>query len=256
MTDSNSSTAESSEFMNSGSRQPTKRMVPTEFTNANHIIQPGDGDQDPKFLITPAGAGANRVMLTGVVTDIEDVGSDQAYLRMRCTDVAGNAFLTYAGQYQPDARNDIRELEAPETVQVIGKPNTLETDDGGVLTSIRPEVVNVISQSEFLALCAENAQHTIKRLTGEQGHEFFHAEADDLYGDEFDEEVYEAAVETLERVAEEAGPEGEEDELSRSELEEMDYDELRGLAAEFEDINGNASANALVDALSGEPVPA
>lgn len=256
MSDSNSGTDESSDYMNSGSRQPTKRTVPTDFTNANHIIQPGDGDQSPKFLITPSGAGANRVMLAGVVTDVEDVGSDQAYLRMRCTDVAGNDFLTYAGQYQTDARNDIRELDAPEFVQVIGKPNTLETDDGAVLTSIRPEVVNTISESEYFALCAENAKHTIKRLTGEQGHEFFQAEAADLYGDEFDEEVYEAAVETLERVAEEVGPEAGEDELSRTDLEEMDYDELRGLAAEFDEVNGNASADALVDALSGEPVPA
>jgi len=256
MTDSNSSTDESSDFMNSGSRQPTKRTVPTDFTNANHIIQPGDGDQDPKFLITPSGAGANRVMLAGVVTDVEDVGSDQAYLRMRSTDVAGNDFLVYAGQYQKDARNDIAELDAPEFVQVIGKPNTLETDDGGVLTSVRPEVVNTISKREYFALCAENAQHTIKRLTGEQGHEFFHAEADDLYGDEFDEEVYEAAVETLERVAEKVGAGAGQDEFSRSDLEEMDYDELRGLATEFDEVNGNASADALVDALTDKPVPA
>jgi len=253
MSDSNSGTDESNDFMNSGSRQPTKRMVPPEFTSANHIIQPGDGDQDPKFLITPSGAGANRVMLVGVVSEVEDVGQDQAYLRMRCVDVAGNVFLTYAGQYQKDARNSIQQLTAPEFVQVIGKPNTLETDDGEVLTSVRPEVVNTISEDEYFALCAENAQHTIKRLTGEQGHEFFHSEAADLYGDEFDEEIYEAAVETLERVAEETGKANT---LSRSQLADMEYDELRSLASKFESINGNAKADVLVDALADKPAPA
>jgi len=256
MSESNNGTDESNDFESSGARQPTKRMIPDDFTNADHIIQPGDGDQSPKFLITPSGAGANRVMLAGVVTDVEDVGDDQAYLRMRCTDVAGNDFLTYAGQYQKEARSDMAELEAPEFVQVIGKPNTLETDDGSVLTSVRPEVVNTISESEYFSLCAENAQHTIKRLTGEHGHEFFQAEADDLYEGEYDETVYEAAVETLERVADQLDTGADEDELSRSELESMEYDELRGLAAEFDNINGNASADALVDALADKPVPA
>lgn len=254
MTDSNDAN-DSTDFESNDSRQPTKRMVPADFTNSNHIIQPGDGDQSPKFLVTPSGAGANRVMLAGVATSIEDVGEGQSYLRMRCTDLAGNDFLTYAGQYQKDARNDIRELDTPEFVQVIGKPNTLDTDDGGVLTSIRPEVVNTISEDEYFALCAENAQHTIERLTGERGHKFFESQAEEFYGDEFDETVYEGAVETLERVAEELG-EADEDELTEAELEAMDYDELRGLAAEFDNVNGNASADALVDALSGKEAPA
>jgi RPA family protein len=195
-------------------------------------------------------------MLAGIVTDIEDVGDDQAYLRMRCTDIAGNNFNVYAGQYQKEARNVVQQLEAPEWVQVIGKANTLENDDGGVFTSVRPETVNTLSESEFFRLSAECAQHTVKRLTGEYGHEFFDEQAADLYDSDLTEDIYEAALDTLEEVAEAVGDESAENKLSREELEQMEYDELRGLAKKFENVNGSATADAIIDALSDKPAPA
>ena len=255
MSDSNNA-SDSTDFMNSDSRQVAKRMLPTELTSSDHIIQPGESDRAPKFLVSPAGTGANRLMLTGVVTDTEDVGDDQACLRMRCTALSGGQFNVYAGQYQKDARSVVQQLEAPEFVQVIGKPNTLENDDGGVFTSIRPETVNVLSESEYFRLSAECAQHTVKRLTGEYGHEFFDEQAADLYDSDLTEDVYEAAVETLEEVAEKADYNSAENKLSREELEDMEYDELRTLVKKFENVNGSATADTIIDALADKPAPA
>ena len=238
-------------------RQNAKRVVPTELNSAHTIVSDEDEDRAPNFLVLPSGDGANRVLLAGVVTDIQDVGTDNEYFRMECNDVAGGRFFAYAGQYQPEAKATMKALSAPAFVSVIGKPRTYETDEGDVRVSIRPEVIQTIDQSEYLSLLAEAADHTIERLTGERGSDRFRGMADTMHDDETRRDIYEAAVETLEEVHEAvAGEEAEDDTLSREDLEAKEYSELRSLASEFEDISGNAAADTLIDELEGQPVPA
>jgi len=239
------------------SRQTAKRVVPTELNSSHSLITTSDEDRAPNFLVLPSGAGANRVMLAGVAMDVQDVSgedSDNEYIRLECTDVTGTSFFSYAGQYQPEAKAQMKALDAPSYVSVIGKPRTFENDDGQVRVSIRPESVKVIDEDEYFGLLREAADHTIGRLTGERGADNFQGMAQNMHTDDEREAIYDAAVETLEEV-QGIVADGD-DTLSRDELEAMEYAELRSLASEFDGISGNAGADTLVLELEGQPVPA
>jgi len=239
-------------------RQPAKRVLATELNAAHTKFKDGDGERDPSFLVLPSGGGANRVTMTGVVTETEDVGSDNTYMRMNVVDMNGDVFRVYAGEYQPEARGTIESLEAPERVTVIGKPRTYQEDeDSDVLVSLRPEAVSVISTDERNRISLETAQHTLGRLQGERGSERFQDMADAMYADSHRSVVSEAVIETLEEIDENV-EEAEEDDgtLTRDELEQMDYTELSSLAGQTDIISGNAPGEAIIDALAGEAVEA
>lgn len=246
---------------NNVSRQTAKRVVPTELNAAHTVQQPGEEDQSPNYLVLPSGDGANRVLVAGVVTDVTDEGTDNEYLRMQATDITGESFFAYAGEYQKDAKAQMKDLDAPEFVSVVGKPRTFEKDDGQILVSIAPEDIQTISQREYYDILIETADNTIARLNGERGDTdpvHFPGIAGEIHTDETREDIYEATVESLEEVHDSVTePEvADADTLSRDQLEQMDYNELQSLAAAAEGLNGNAPADDIIDGLEGEPVPA
>lgn len=250
--------------MSNSNRQRAVRVLATEL-NAAHTRhereEDADNDRAPKFLVLPSGAGANRVLMTGVVTGIQDVGSDDEYLRMECTDVSGESFFSYAGQYSPGAAAKMKELESPAFVTVIGKPSTYENDDGDVLVSIDPEVIQEIDRSDYMRLLTKVADATVDRIANGTGSDLFQGMADTLHTADEREAIYDNAVEVLEsvltdRAEAEAIEEDEEEMLTEDELASLDYDELRNIAKQFDDVSGNASAADIRAGLEGKPAPA
>ncbi|MGQ0797240.1 MAG: RPA family protein, partial [Methanobacteriota archaeon] len=83
-------------------REVAWRLFSGEFNDATLEV-PGGGDRAPSYVVTPLGAKVNRVFVVGVVTDVENVGTDmQPMWRARVADPTGT-FHLYAGQYQPEA---------------------------------------------------------------------------------------------------------------------------------------------------------
>lgn len=244
--------------MASNSRQPAKRVLAPELTSAHTQVEGEAEDEDtnpPNFLVLPSGAGANRVLMVGVATEIDDVGQDDEYLRLRCSDPDGNVFFTYAGQYSKGPKATITDLEVPSRVAVIGKPKTYE-QEGDVFVSLNPETVHEISEEEYNDMVLEAAEATVERFASEAGSEKFETLAQSAHQESERVEVYDRCVEVLETLHEDMADDPADDTFSEDELEQKDYDELRALASEFDSVSGNAAADDIVSALAGEPRPA
>ena len=124
-------------------REVAWRVFSNELNSAQHTIM-GNEAYEPNYVVTEVGAKINRVFVTGVFTEKENVGTDDDPLwRARLIDPTG-AFFISAGRFQPEAAKDIGELEPPKTLAMIGKIRTFTSDDGRMFISIRPEMVKQI----------------------------------------------------------------------------------------------------------------
>ncbi|MDY6764257.1 MAG: DNA-binding protein [Halobacteria archaeon] len=149
--------------VNSVQRQVAKRVFAGEFRDASYTFRESDDERAPTYLLLPTGDRANRIFVVGTLTEKEDRGQDSEYWRVRVVDPTGT-FLVYAGQYQPEAVDVLRKIEPPEYVAVVGKPNTYETEEGDVITSIRPESISVVDEETRDRWIAETAERTIERI--------------------------------------------------------------------------------------------
>jgi RPA family protein len=179
----------------SPTREVARRVFAREFNDATYTFKESDDELAPMYALLPTGKRANRVFVVGTLTQTEDVGQDSEIWQGRIVDPDGGTFFTYAGQYQPDAASALRELEPPEYVSVVGKPDTFETDDGSVNVSMRPESITVVDESVRNRWVVETAERTLERIEAfEDGGEYA----------TMAREEYDLPVENYRRVAVEA----------------------------------------------------
>lgn len=113
----------------------------------------------------------NRIFIVGTLIEKEDIGTDSEYWRGgRVSDPTGS-FLIYAGQYQPEAAQFLAECELPAFVAVIGKTSTYTTDDGNVLTSIRPESIQQVDELTRNLWVLDTAKQTLERIRAVEAQE-------------------------------------------------------------------------------------
>lgn len=143
-------------------REVAQRVFAQEY-NAGRIEIKGQGEKDPSFLITPAGAKINRLHIVGVCTECEPVGEAGETWRARISDPTG-IFTVYAGQYQPEAAQVLSELEPPCFLAVTGKARTYEPEPGSVFTSVRPETIRVVDEATRDVWVLQTAERTQERL--------------------------------------------------------------------------------------------
>ncbi|GAA0312002.1 RPA family protein [Halarchaeum salinum] len=154
-------------------REVARRVFADEFNDATFTFKESDDERAPLYSLLPTGAKANRVFLVGTLTETEDVGEDSEYWRGRVVDPTGT-FFVYAGQYQPDAANALRELETPAYVSIVGKPRAYETEDGTVNVSVRPESITEVDTATRDRWVVETAERTLDRIGAfdEEGNEY------------------------------------------------------------------------------------
>ncbi len=95
----------------------------------------------PNYVVIPSGAMVNRVLISGVLTEVDRLGEDGEGWKARIVDPSG-PFTLYAGQYQSDALSFFSSIEVPDFVCVVGKVRVYERPDGSVAVIIRPEEIN------------------------------------------------------------------------------------------------------------------
>ena len=126
-------------------REIAWRVFAGEYNDANKDVS-GGGERSPSYVVTPLGAKINRLFVVGVLTDVENVATDEAPMwRARLQDPTGT-YHVYAGQYQPEASAALAKLKPPAFVAVTGKSRLFTPDSGGTYTSIRPETVKVVDE--------------------------------------------------------------------------------------------------------------
>jgi len=140
------------------------RLLAHELAVATRTITFSDDEKAPKYQLLPSGGRANRVYVVGTVTEIADVASGaREYLRARVIDPNGDTFFAYAGQYQPEALEALRDIETPAYVAVVGKPSTYETDDD-IYVSIKPETVQMVNEATRNRWVVKAVEQTLDRI--------------------------------------------------------------------------------------------
>src|SRR2546425_1551895 len=101
-------------------REVAWRLFASEYNDAN-LEAEGTGERPPSYIVTPLGAKVNRVFVVGVLTDVENVGTDgQPMWRGRGPEPPGT-FPLYAGPYPADAAGAPAKRQAPAVGAGAGK---------------------------------------------------------------------------------------------------------------------------------------
>ena len=177
-------------------RMKAMRLFAAELKATTIEVQKKGGDQyESQLYLTQTGLKASRVMIVGTATEIEDIGTDGSFYRMRVSDPTGVFFVT-AGQYQPEAASFMQGLigKLPAFVTVVGKASLYTPKEGTVLTSIRAEKVVLADENIRNTWLVETAKATLDRLAALKTNTALGLEVDMAYPDKED---YKQIVKTV-----------------------------------------------------------
>lgn len=145
-----------------GTREVAYRLFATEFDDAEFSYSESDEERAPNYVVTPTGLRVNRLFAVGVLTEVESVNPNT--VRGRIVDPTG-AFVTYAGQYQPEAQAFLDSAASPSFVALTGKARTFEPDDGDqIFTSVRPESLSEVTADTRDRWTVSAAEATLDRI--------------------------------------------------------------------------------------------
>ena len=127
-------------------REVAWRVFAKEYSDSDFQFSEG-GERSPSYVVTPLGAKINRLFVVGVITDIDNVGSDdQPMWRARLSDPTG-VYVLSAGLYQPEAARALSGIEPPTFAAVMGKTRVYSPEEGTLYLSIRPEIVTIANDA-------------------------------------------------------------------------------------------------------------
>ena len=126
-------------------REIAWRVFAREYNDSTKEVSDG-GERSPSYVVTPLGAKVNRLFAVGVLTDVENVATDEAPMwRARMSDPSGT-FHIYSGQYQPEASASLAKIKPPAFAAVTGKSRLFSPEPGTTYASIRPEEVKIVDE--------------------------------------------------------------------------------------------------------------
>jgi len=144
-------------------RETAWRVFATELNSSTLEIKATE-EKMPSYIVSPLGAKINRILITGVLTEKENVGSEEEPMwRGRIQDVSGSFFIN-VGKFQPEASAAIADIEAPCFVAAVGRVRSYTTDDGRTFITVRPEHIVKIDEKQRNEWILETAKSTWKRL--------------------------------------------------------------------------------------------
>jgi RPA family protein len=144
-------------------RETAWRVFATELNSTTLEIKATE-EKQPSYIVTPLGAKINRVLIAGVMTEKENIGSEEEPMwKARIQDVSGSLYIN-VGRFQPEASAAIADIEIPSFVAAVGRVRTYTTDDQRVFVSVRPEHIVPIDESVRNEWILETAKSTWKRL--------------------------------------------------------------------------------------------
>lgn len=183
--------------INTRSREVAKRLFARELNLAEEEYKAEDGEYAPSYLVLPSGGRANRVFMVGTLSEKETVNGGD--FNIRIADPSGE-FTSYAGEYNPEAVDNLRDIEAPAYVSLVGKPDTFSGDDGETITTVRPERIVQVTKETRDAWVAETAEMTLERLERDpETHESVNR-ALDVHGEQGRELVANEVINALENA--------------------------------------------------------
>ncbi|MDH3364718.1 MAG: hypothetical protein OEM29_01740 [Thermoplasmata archaeon] len=148
-------------------REVSWRVFAEEYGSST-MEHSGEGEKPVSYIVTPLGARVNRMLVVGVVTEIEDVGEeDKPRYRARVADQTGEFYVS-AGEYQPEAAAALAKISPPAFVAVVGKSRAYSPEEGVKYLSIRPERISEVDANARDNWVLETAKSTLARIDAMQ----------------------------------------------------------------------------------------
>ena len=144
-------------------REVSWRVFAEEYASSS-MEHTGEGEKPVSYVVTPLGAKVNRLLVVGVVTEIEEVGEEgRPRYRAKVEDPTGTFYIS-AGEYQPEAAATLSKMTPPVFAAVVGKSRVYSPEEGVTYLSIRPERIREVSEEERDFWVLETARSTLSRI--------------------------------------------------------------------------------------------
>ena len=165
-----------------GRRQTAVRLFAREFYESS-LPDGGQGEYDPRFVVTKLGAKVNRMYVAGVIERLERRDTERGPMFNDCGQGAvrdpTGLHLWSVGSFRPELHIEMEELVAkfeergtaflmfiPSRVthRDIGKSNHYTTEDGGFRCRMQMEDYAIIDRDTYAGWLVETADHTMRRI--------------------------------------------------------------------------------------------
>ncbi|MEM4729401.1 MAG: hypothetical protein QXH42_06550 [Thermoplasmata archaeon] len=121
-------------------REIAHRLFAEEFNSSTVELEP-EGEFSPGHVLTPLGLCVNRVLVVGVITDVENIStSGEPLWRARLSDPTETYYIS-AGKYSPEAAGALARITPPAFAAVVGKVRVYRPEEGVVYLSLKAETV-------------------------------------------------------------------------------------------------------------------
>lgn len=101
----------------------------------------GDEDGPRSRHITPTGANLYRGIISGVLMEKADIGSESSpLLRLRIADPTGGLSFT-VGRFNPGLVKDLEDIPVPSFITVIGRVSRFVSRNGERVVTLNPEII-------------------------------------------------------------------------------------------------------------------
>ena len=146
-------------------RESAIRMFAKELNATKHDMKFDEtDDKAPTFVLTPTGACANRILISGIMTAKEKKTDKNVLYTGKINDNTGDFKIT-ASHFNPSAQQQMAAIkDIPVFVTVIGKPSVYKREDGRVFTTVRVEDIVVTDKLTRDLWILDTAKATYDRI--------------------------------------------------------------------------------------------
>ena len=146
-------------------REPGVLVLAKELNGAieKHVE---DREYSPTYLISEIGGKLSRVLIGGVLDQLENRGSESdPFYTARVIDPNGDFYYLQAGQYNPEGAAALSKLENGVPILCVGKVRARTPEDSErTYVSIQPEGARAVSMDEINHWAIKACEELIKRI--------------------------------------------------------------------------------------------
>ena len=147
-------------------REPGVLVLARELSSSieKHVEE---REYSPTYLISEIGAKLSRVLVGGILDQIENRGSEEdPFYTARIIDPNGDFYYLQAGQYNPEGAAALSQLEIGVPVLCVGKVRARTPEDSErTYVSVQPESIRAVSMDEVNHWAIKACDGLIKRIT-------------------------------------------------------------------------------------------
>ena len=146
-------------------REPGVLVLAKELNSAieKHVE---DREYSPTYLISEIGGKLSRVLVGGVLDQLENRGSESdPFYTARVIDPNGDFYYLQAGQYDPEGAAALSKLENGVPILCVGKVRARTPEDSErTYVSVQPEGVRAVPMNEINHWAIKACEELIKRI--------------------------------------------------------------------------------------------